>query len=65
MLKKININECTFEELKQFPYLSFKQMNVIIAYRKQHGNYNSIDDLNKIAILTPEIIQKIAPYFSF
>ena len=65
MLKMININECTFEELKQFPYLSFKQMNVIIAYRKQHGNYNSIDDLNKIAILTPEIIQKIAPYFSF
>lgn len=65
MLKKIKINECTFEELKLFPYLSFKQMNVIIAYRKQHGNYNSLDDLNKIAILSPEIIQKIAPYLSF
>ncbi|MDA9555278.1 helix-hairpin-helix domain-containing protein [Pelobium sp.] len=64
-LKQIKINECVFEDLKNFPYLSYKQMNAMVAYRKQHGPYKSIDDLNKIAILTPEIIQKIKPYLSF
>ena len=64
-LKKINLNNCDFEEIKLFPYLSYKQMNAIIAYRKQHGNYKSVEDLNKIAILTPQIIQKINPYLSF
>ena len=64
-LKKINLNNCAFEDIKQFPYLTYKQMNAIIAYRKQHGNYKSVEDLNKIAILTPQIIQKITPYLSF
>lgn len=64
-IKQIDINQCTFDELKTFPYLSYKQSNAIIAYRKQHGNYKSPSDLNKIAILNPEIIQKITPYFKF
>lgn len=64
-LKKINLNNCAFEDIKLFPYLTYKQMNAIIAYRKQHGNYKSVEDLNKIAILTPQIIQKITPYLSF
>jgi competence protein ComEA len=64
-LKQININQCTFEDIKSFPYLNYKQMNVMINYRIQHGNFKSIDDLNKIAIFSPEIIQKIRPYISF
>jgi DNA uptake protein ComE-like DNA-binding protein len=58
----ININTCEFVDIKRFPYLTYKQMNAIIAYRKQHGNYKAITDLNKIHILNPEIISKIAPY---
>ncbi|MFC5282961.1 helix-hairpin-helix domain-containing protein [Pedobacter alpinus] len=64
-IQKIDINKCTFEELKTFPYLSYKQSNTILAYRKQHGDFKNATDLNKIAILTPEIIQKITPYFKF
>lgn len=64
-LKKLNINNCSFDDLKPFPYLTYKQMNAIIAYRKQHGDFKSVDDLNKIAILNPQIIQKITPYLSF
>jgi competence protein ComEA len=64
-LKKININTCTFEELKLFPYLTYKQMNAVVAYRKQHGNYKSVDDLNKIAILNAQTIQKLTPYLTF
>lgn len=64
-IQKIDLNKCSFEDLKTFPYLSYKQSNTIIAYRKQHGDFKNAADLNKIAILSPEIVQKITPYFKF
>ncbi len=64
-IKKLKINECTFEEIRYFPYLSYKQSNAIIAYRKQHGNFKNTSDLNKIAILNAEVIDKITPYLQF
>jgi len=64
-LKKINVNTCTFDDLKGNPYLSFKQINAIIQYRKQHGQYSGIEDLRKVAILNPQVMEKIIPYLSF
>jgi competence protein ComEA len=64
-LKKTNINTATFNDLKTCPYLSYKQMNAIIQYRKQHGNFNSINDLKNIVILNPQILAKISPYINF
>ncbi|MBU0697720.1 MAG: helix-hairpin-helix domain-containing protein [Bacteroidetes bacterium] len=63
-LHQININNCTFDEFKTFPYLSYKQMNAIINYRIQHGDYKALDDLNKIMILNTDVIKKIAPYIT-
>ena len=65
LVRRLNINTFTVEEIRHQPYLTFKQMNAIIQYRTQHGLYKSIDDLRKIAILNEEIIRKIEPYFSF
>lgn len=62
---KININTAEDQDLKKIIYLNYKQRNAIIQYRKQHGNYAIIADLNKVAILSAEIIAKIAPYISF
>lgn len=64
-LKTININTAVFNDLKRNPYLSFKQINAIIQYRKQHGNYTGIDDLKKVVLLNQEVIDKISPYISF
>ncbi len=64
-IRKININRCTLEEIRLFPYLRYKQASAIIAYRNQHGKFSNTSDLNKIAILDPELIQKIAPYLNF
>jgi len=36
-----------------------------LQYRKQHGDYASIDDLRNVAILNDEILRKIAPYLKF
>ncbi|WP_316772149.1 ComEA family DNA-binding protein [Pedobacter frigiditerrae] len=64
-IKKININTAEFEDLKNHPYLKHKQINAIVQYRKQHGKFNSVDDLKKVAILTPQIIQNLVPYLTF
>ena len=64
-INHISINVADFETLKRFPYLTYKQMNAIIQYRKQHGNFNDVDDLKKIAIINQATIDKIEPYLSF
>ncbi|MGV3507828.1 MAG: helix-hairpin-helix domain-containing protein [Sphingobacteriaceae bacterium] len=64
-VKQIPLNSATFEDLKRHPYLSFKQMNAIIQYRNQHGDYKSLNDLKSVAILNEAVLHKIAPYLSF
>jgi competence protein ComEA len=64
-IKKIDINAATFDDMKNHPYLKYKQINAIIQYRKQHGKYNSIEDLKKVIILSPQTIQNLAPYLTF
>lgn len=64
-VRKININAIQFEQLRHFPYLSYKQANAIIQYRVQHGNYYSPGDMRDIELLNDEILSKIAPYITF
>lgn len=64
-IKKININKVEFDDLKRHPYLNYKQINAIIQYRKQHGNYQNINDLRKVALLNAEILRKLEPYLNF
>jgi len=64
-LTRINLNTALFDDLKNHPYLKYKQVNAIIQFRKQHGNYGNIADLRKVAILSAETIEKLAPYISF
>lgn len=64
-IRKININTAEFEELKNHPYLKYKQINAIIQYRKQHGRYNDMEDLKKVIILDAQTIQRIMPYLIF
>jgi len=64
-VKKIAINKVGIDDLRPFPYLNFKQMNAILQYRKQHGDYTSINDLRNVAILDDEILRKITPYITY
>ena len=61
-VKKIKINEL---DNFRHPYLKYNQVKVILAYRKQHGNFQSVEDLRQIKILDEETISKIAPYLEF
>ena len=64
-IQKIHINKVDFDGLSHFSYLTFKQMNAIIQFREQHGEYASLDDMRNIAILNDEILRKIEPYLVF
>jgi competence protein ComEA len=64
-VNRININTISFDQLRIFPYLGYKQVNAIIQYRTQHGNYTSINDMKNIAILDEGILLKIEPYLNF
>jgi len=64
-IKKIPVNKVSFDGLSRFPYLNYKQMNAIINFREQHGDYESLDDMKNIAILNEGILRKIGPYIVF
>jgi len=64
-ISKVNVNNATFNQLRRYPYLSFKQMNAILEYHNEHGDYESIDDMKNIAILDDGILRKIEPYLVF
>jgi competence protein ComEA len=61
-LRKINLNTATYEELNMHPYINSKIANVILAYRKQHGLFQDVSDLQKVALVDAELYRKIAPY---
>ena len=64
-IRKININTISFDKLRLMPYLDYKQVNAIVEYRKQHGNYASIANIGNIAIIDDGILRKIEPYLVF
>lgn len=63
-VKQININSASVEEMKAHPYLRYNLANAIFKYRQQHGNFNSVEEIKNIMLVTEETFQKIAPYLS-
>jgi competence protein ComEA len=63
--RKLQINASGEKELSAHPYFSGSAAKAIVAYRFQHGDFTSVDDLRKISALKSETIQKIAPYLEF
>lgn len=61
--RQINLNTVSAEELDAHPYFNFKQSQLIIGYRKQHGNFNSVDDLEGIlAFSDRKWLEQVKPY---
>lgn len=63
-VKKININLASIDEMKGHPYIRYQIANAIFNYRIQHGDFNSIEELKKIMIITNEMFDKMAPYLT-
>lgn len=63
-IKKININMASVDEMKSHPYLRYNLANAIFHYRKQHGDFGSVESIKKIMLITEEVFNRIAPYLT-
>jgi competence ComEA-like helix-hairpin-helix protein len=64
-ITKISINKLTVEELKNHPYIQWKQAKRIVAFRKQHGAFSDMNAIRKMPVFTEEFFIKIEPYLKF
>jgi len=59
-----DLNSSVKEQLSAHPYLTRRMADVIVAYRFQHGNFQSIDDLRKLPGFDSVTYRKIRPYIT-
>lgn len=64
-LKKIKLNHVLLEDLVKHPYFNYQTAQIFINYRKQHGDFESINDVKKIKIIKEYWLEDTAPYFDY
>ena len=62
VVKQLNINSASADDLKLHPYIRYAIANAIVQYRSQHGNYAALSDLKKIMLITDDVYNKMFPY---
>ncbi|MBL7839602.1 MAG: helix-hairpin-helix domain-containing protein [Cyclobacteriaceae bacterium] len=61
-VKTINLNSADEKTLAAHPYFGRRIASAIVAYRFQHGNFKSVDDLGKIPLIDKNNLGKVLPY---
>lgn len=63
--RKISVNSISPDSMARHPYINFNEARVISAYREQHGNFQGIEDLNKILVLDKSWLERVSPYLEY
>lgn len=63
LVKKININKATYDELNNHPYISAKTASHIMKWRKENGHFTGIEPVKELLQGT-DSFEKIAPYLA-
>lgn len=61
-VQRLNINTASLEQLGQHPYITWAQARAIVNYRKQHGDFKKLEEIQKTDVMSPSEYVKIAPY---
>ena len=56
---KININTATKEDLLKIKFIGDKKAEAIMEYRKENGDFNTVEELKKVPGIGDKIYQKI------
>ncbi len=64
LVRKTDINQATFEQLRAHPFITPKQANAIVQYRKQHGHFIAVADLSRIVVIDEDSFHKMKPYLT-
>lgn len=57
--EKINLNKATADQLTQLKGVGTKKAQAIVAYRKQHGRFKSLDDLTNVKGISQRIVDLV------
>lgn len=60
----INVNTASSEELDQLPAVTPKIAEQIIAYREEHGGFETIEDILSVKGVGKKIFEQIEPYIT-
>lgn len=64
LIKKIDLNEISAEELKKNPYLNWNCVNSIIKMRTQLGEYKNIEEIKRSVLIDDQLFNKLKPYLT-
>ena len=62
-LRTMDLNQVDIPSLASHPYLTWKDANLIVRYRQQHGRYLFIEDLFNIHAFDSTYLSRVIPYF--
>ncbi|MPM94943.1 hypothetical protein SDC9_142092 [bioreactor metagenome] len=62
VLKKINLNTSSMEELSDLIYVSDEQAELIVDYRNEHGDFKNVDDVQYVEGITGTTVNIIEDY---
>lgn len=60
--RQLDVNKAGQQELATHPYLSSRVAHAIVAYRLNHGEFRTIEELRKIPAIDSAMFQKTLPY---
>lgn len=58
----IRINSATASEFERLPGIGPALAARIVAYRAEHGNFTSVEDLVKVRGIGPKLLERIRPH---
>ena len=62
--RKISLNRANWEEFTAHPYLTRKEAAALLAYRTQHGKFDSVRQVLTVRLLQEEKLLKLLPYLT-
>jgi competence protein ComEA len=62
MPRNVNINSADKDQLVALPGIGPKAAEAIMAYRKENGNFKSVEELTKVKGIGDKTLEKIRPY---
>jgi competence protein ComEA len=58
----VALNQASVDALDALPGIGHKRALDIVAYRRQHGGFRSVDDLRRIRGMGPKLMARLRPY---
>lgn len=64
-ISKLHVNTMNEQQLSKHPYLRYIQAKDIVRLRRLKGPFKTMEELQRVPTLSPDDIQKLAPYIEF